>query len=126
MLLACCRGDGRNRPHLYRQEDHICTTILDRVRQDSSPPRFVVLDLSAAPYMDLQSSHALADLGDELRKRGIRVQVVEARAGVRDRLHGEGLDARLGDINRYMSVADALDKLQAKGTTERASDLPSS
>ena len=54
------------------------------------------------------------------------MQVVEARAGVRDRLHGEGLDARLGDINRYMSVADALDKLQAKGTTERASDLPSS
>ena len=29
----------------------------------------------------------------------------------RDRLHGEGLDARLGGINRFMSVADALDRL---------------
>lgn len=67
--------------------------------------------------MDLQSSHALADLGDELRKAGSRVQVVEARAGVRDRLHGEGLDVRLGGINRYMSVADALDKLQTNGRT---------
>ena len=102
---------------VYFNIDHVCTTILDRVRQESSPPRLVVLDLSAAPYMDLQSSHALADLGDELRKTGSRVQVVEARAGVRDRLHGEGLDARLGGINRYMSVADALDKLQAKGCT---------
>lgn len=112
---------------LYFNIDHVCTTILDRVRQESGPPRLVVLDLSAAPYVDLQSSHALADLGDELRKRGSRVQVVEARAGVRDRLHGEGLDARLGGINRYMSVADALDKLQAKGcTTGRTSGLPSS
>ena len=70
-----------------------------------------MLDLSAAPNVDLQTSHALADLGDELRKTGSRVQVVEARAGVRDRLHGEGLAIRLGGINRYTSVADALDKL---------------
>src|SRR5205085_12421072 len=100
---------------VYFNIDHVCTTILDRVRQESSPPRLVVLDLSAAPHVDLQSSHALADLGDELRKRGSGVQVVEARAGVGDRLHGEGLDARLGAINRFMSVADALDELQAKG-----------
>ena len=47
-------------------------------------------------------------------------QVVEARAGVRDRLHGEGLDARLGAISRYMSVADALDMLQAKAAQPNA------
>ena len=62
---------------VYFNIDHVCTTILERVRQESGPPRLVVLDLSAAPYVDLQSSHALADLGDELRKRG------ESRAGGR-------------------------------------------
>jgi len=93
---------------VYFNVDHVCAAILDRVRQESSPTRLVVLDLSAAPYVDLQSSHALADLGDELRKLGSRMQVVEARAGVRDRLHSEGLDARLGGINRHTSVADAL------------------
>ena len=36
---------------------------------------------------------------------GSSLQVVEARSGVRDRLHGEGLDARLGGINRFMTSA---------------------
>ena len=57
---------------LYFNMDHVCTTILDRVRQESGPPHLVVLDLSAAPYVDLQSSHALADLADELAKAGSR------------------------------------------------------
>jgi SulP family sulfate permease len=96
---------------VYFNIEHVCMTILDRVRQDPVPPRLVVLDLSAAPYVDLQSAHALAGLAKELGKAGSRLQVVEARSGVRDRLHGEGLDARLGGINRFMSVADALDRL---------------
>jgi MFS superfamily sulfate permease-like transporter len=86
-------------------------TILARVRQEQVPPRLVVLDLSAAAYVDLQSAHALAGLADELGQAGSSLQVVEARAGVRDRLHGEGLGARLGGINRFMSVSDALDRL---------------
>ena len=96
---------------VYFNIDHVCMTILDRVRQEQVPPRLVVLDLSAAPYVDLQSAHALAGLADELGKAGSSLQVVEARSGVRDRLHGEGLDARLGGINRFMTVADALDRL---------------
>jgi hypothetical protein len=48
---------------------------------------------------------------DEVGKAGSSLQVVEARSGVRDRLHGEGLDARLGGINRFMTVGDALDRL---------------
>ena len=96
---------------VYFNVDHVCMTILDRVRQEQVPPRLVVLDLSAAPYVDLQSAHALAGLADELGKAGSSLQVVEARSGVRDRLHGEGLDARLGGINRFTTVADALDRL---------------
>jgi SulP family sulfate permease len=94
---------------VYFNIDHVCMTILDRARQEPTPPNLVLLDLSAAPYVDLQSAHALADLADEIRKAGGRLQVVEARSGVRDRLHGEGLDVRLGGINRFTSVADALD-----------------
>jgi hypothetical protein len=37
--------------------------------------------------------------------------VVEARSGVRERLRGEGLDARLGGIDRRTSVADVVDGL---------------
>lgn len=58
-----------------------------------------------------QSAHALAALADELGKAGSTLQVVEARSGVRDRLQTEGLAPRLGGINRFTSVADALDRL---------------
>ncbi len=83
--------------------------ILDRTRAESPPPKLVVLDLSAAPQVDLQSAHTLAGLADELTAAGIRFQTVEARSSVRDRLRGEGVDAKLGAINRFTSVADAVE-----------------
>ena len=67
--------------------------------------------------MDLQSAHSLASLADELTASAIRVQVVEARSGVRERLGGEGLDARLGGIDRFTSVADAVDAFQKQPAT---------
>jgi len=79
------------------------------VHAETTPPRLVVLDLSAAPYVDLQSAHTLAGLADELRARGIRFQAVEARSGVRDRLRAEGVDEKLGGLNRFTTVADVVD-----------------
>jgi len=46
-----------------------------------------------------------------------RFQAVEARSSVRERLRGEGLDARLGGIDRFTSVADAVDAFQKQITT---------
>jgi len=37
----------------------------------------------------------------------MRFQAVEARSSVRDRLRDEGVDNKLGGINRFMTVADA-------------------
>jgi MFS superfamily sulfate permease-like transporter len=60
----------------------------------------------------LQSAHVLAGLADELTAAGIRVQVVEARSTVRELLRKEGLDGRLGGIDRFTSVADAVENAQ--------------
>lgn len=100
---------------IYFNVDHVRDTISDRVRSETPPPRLVILDLSAAPHVDLQSAHALGSLADELTAAGIRVQVVETRSAVRERLRGEGLDARLGGIDRFTSVADVVDNLQKAG-----------
>ena len=45
---------------------------------------------------------------------GIRVQAVEARSSVRERLRGEGVDDKLGVVNRFTSVADAVEAWGAK------------
>jgi high affinity sulfate transporter 1 len=97
---------------VYFNIDHVCRTILDRVNAEPIPPRLVVLDLSAAPRVDIQSAQALGDLSKELISKGLQFQTVEARSSVRDRLRNEGVDAKLGGINRFTSVADAVEDFQ--------------
>jgi len=94
---------------VYFNIDHVRDTIAERVQAESIPPKLVIIDLSAAPTVDLQSAHTLAGLADELTATGVRVQVVEARSMVRERLRTEGLEARLGGIDRFTSVADVVD-----------------
>jgi high affinity sulfate transporter 1 len=94
---------------VYFNVDHVCRTILNRVHAETPPPKLLVLDLSAAPRVDLQSAHALGDLADEIKAKGIHFQIVEVRSTVRDRLRNEGLDDKLGGISRLSSLADAIE-----------------
>jgi sulfate permease, SulP family len=98
---------------VYFNVDNVCEAILSRVRVEPTPPKLVVLDLSAAPRVDLQSAHALGSMADELTAKGIRFQAVEPRASVRDRLRDEGVDGKLGGVNRFTTVADAIDHFQS-------------
>lgn len=95
---------------LYFNMDHVRETILSRLSQQETMPRFVILDFSAVPHVDMHSAHMLAELKEELSQRGIRVKAVELRAAVRDRLRNEGVDEILGGVNRFDSVADAVDE----------------
>ena len=97
---------------VYFNVDHVCKTILDRLSAEPALPKLVLLDLSAAPRVDLQSAQALGELANDLTAKRIRFQAVEARSSVRDRLRNEGVDAKLGDINRFRSVADAVEDFQ--------------
>jgi high affinity sulfate transporter 1 len=94
---------------LYFNMDHVCDTIRDRTRAEATPPKLVVLDLSAAPYVDMHGAEALAGLADELKAAGIRFRTVEARSSVRDRLRNQGVDQKLGGVNRFTTVADAVE-----------------
>jgi len=96
---------------VYFNIDHVCETILNRVHAEATPPRLVIVDLSAAPRVDLQSAHTLAGMASEIVARGIQFQAVEARSSVRDRLRNEGVDDELGGINRFTMVADVVDSL---------------
>jgi hypothetical protein len=40
----------------------------------------------------------------------VRLQIVEARSSVRDRLHAEGVENKVGRIGRFKSLADAVDE----------------
>ena len=94
---------------MYFNMDHVRDLISERVRAEIPAPKLVVLDLSAAPRVDMHSAHMLGSLADELTAAGIRVQAVEARSSVRERLRIQGVDTKLGGINRFTTVADAVE-----------------
>ena len=83
---------------LYFNMDHVRDTVLDCVRVETTPPKLVILDLSAAPHVDMHSAEMLGGLADELTEAGIRVQAVEARSSVRERLRNDGVDEKLGRL----------------------------
>ena len=97
---------------VYFNVDNVSDAILSRVRAEPTPPKLVVLDLSAAPHVDMQSAHTLAAMAEELRGKGVRFQAVEPRSSVRDRFRKEGVDEKLGHVNRFTTVADVIDHFQ--------------
>jgi sulfate permease, SulP family len=48
----------------------------------------------------------------EITAKGIRFQAVEARVSVRDRLRSKGIEVKFGSVNRFTSVADAVEGFQ--------------
>jgi sulfate permease, SulP family len=101
---------------VYFNVDHVRDTILDRVHSEATPPRLVIIDFSAAPQVDLQSADTLAALADELTAAGIRVQAVETRSSVRDRLRAHGVDTKLGGIDRFSTLADVVENYSKTAT----------
>jgi high affinity sulfate transporter 1 len=94
---------------VYFNIDNVCDVILSRVHGEPTPPKLVVLDLSAAARVDMQSAHMLAGIADELTAEGIQFHAVEPRSSVRERLRHEHVDGKLGGINRFTTVADVID-----------------
>lgn len=97
---------------IYFNMDHVRDTIVNRVHAEATPLRMVVIDLSSAPFVDMHAVHMLVGLADELAASSIRLRLVEARSSVREKLRGAGDEAQLGPVDRFTSVADAIDELQ--------------
>ena len=97
---------------LYFNAENVLRTVLDRLHDEPTTVHRVVCDLSAAPYVDISGARMLAQLNDELSKQGVAFHLAETHATTRDLLRAEGLDAKIDGINRFTSVADAVEQRQ--------------
>jgi len=97
---------------LYFNAEHVRDRIAARLRAEAVPPKIVILDLSASPHVDIQACGVLINIADDIKAAGARLQVVEARSSVRDRLRAEGIEEHVSPINRFTSVADAVEDFQ--------------
>jgi MFS superfamily sulfate permease-like transporter len=97
---------------LYFNAEHVRDTVAARLRTESRPPKIVILDLSASPHMDIQACGVVMNMADDIKAAGARLQIVEARSSVRDRLRAEGIEEHVSQVNRFTSVADAIEDFQ--------------
>ena len=97
---------------LYFNAEHVRDRVVARLRAEATPPKIVVFDLSASPCMDIQACGVVMNMADDIKATGARLQIVEARSSVRDRLRAEGIEEHVSQVNRFTSVADAIEDFQ--------------
>ena len=96
---------------LYFNTEHVFDVVLERIEASSEPPKLVVCDLSTSPAVDLAGARMFISLQEELARRHIALRLVEARSSVRDMLRLEGVEDKVGRIDRTRSLADIVAEL---------------
>ena len=93
---------------IYVNADAVKQSVLKRLgTAGASDIRLMICDLSASPYLDLAGARMLHELHSELAARGIALRIVGARGRVRDLLRADGVDQKVGGLDRITTL-DAL------------------
>jgi MFS superfamily sulfate permease-like transporter len=94
---------------IYVNADSVMKSVLDRLDAASLPEiHLMICDLSAAPYLDLAGSRMLHELHDELVSRGIVLRIVGAHGSARDLLRADGIEEKIGGLDRTMTLDSLL------------------
>ncbi|PWU10921.1 MAG: DNA repair protein [Verrucomicrobia bacterium] len=107
---------------LYFNTEHIFDEVLGHVQAEQPPPKLVVCDLSTSAIVDLAGTRMFLTLHEELAKHGITLRLVEARSSVRDILRVEGVEEKVGRIDRFKSLADVVEDTRTQGRSVMATD----
>jgi sulfate permease, SulP family len=97
---------------VYFNAEHVRDIVLDHLRAQRPPPHTVVCDLSASPRLDMAAAEMLKSLDTEIRAMGATFRIVEALASARDKLRAHGAAGPRDPVDRFTSVADAVDAAQ--------------
>jgi len=97
---------------VYFNAEHVLDTVLARLDAAREPIRLVICDLSTSPNIDMAGARMFLTLHTELAKRGIALGLVEARSTVRDMLRVEGVEEKAGRIDRFKTLAEAIEDFQ--------------
>lgn len=96
---------------VYFNAEHIFDSVIARLDASPEPVRRVIWDLSTSPMIDMAGARLVANLHEELDRRGITLELAEPRSSVRDMLRSEGIEKKLGRrVDRFTSLADAIEE----------------
>jgi high affinity sulfate transporter 1 len=110
---------------IYVNADAVQETVLDRLREPASPAiRLAVCDLSAAPYLDLAGTLMLHQLHEELAARGVTFCIVGAHGSARDLLRADGLEEKVGKLDRAATLESVLAANAGEGSLVSSASGP--
>ena len=70
--------------------------------------RLVIIDMSSSNYLDVAGARFFLHMEDDLEKKGIGLQIVDALGQARDILRAEGMEKEIGHISRKVTINDVV------------------
>jgi len=102
---------------LYFNTEDIHQKILIAAEESYPHLKQVILDLSAAPYVDVAGSTMLCELARQLSEKNIDLKLAEARSEVRDILRKQHMEEIIGPIQREANLAESVNAFENKTRT---------
>jgi sulfate permease, SulP family len=102
---------------LYFNINNIHDKIHQLVIKYPGKLQLVIMDLSSANYLDVSGARFLLHLKDDLEKKNIGLQIVDALSQARDILRAEGMEREIGHISRKITIHDAVLAFQKSEVT---------
>ncbi len=93
---------------LYFNAENILEKINHRIHSAGTDVKFLILDLSASPYVDIAGSKMLLTLATAWNKEGKKIRIVQALSNVRDLLRKQGIEEITGHISRAATIGEAV------------------
>ena len=107
-------------PIVYFNAEHVFDVVVARLNATHEEVRLVIGDLSTSPHIDMAGARMFLNLHAEIARRGIAFRLVEARSKVRDILRTEGIEDKIGRIDRFTMLADAIDDFKSQGAAGKS------
>ncbi len=92
----------------YFNAQYVRDEILEKIRSAETKVKFLILDMSASPWVDVSGSKMLVELYKTLHKNKIVFKIVEPLATVRDILRKQGMEETIGRLSRKVILADVV------------------
>jgi high affinity sulfate transporter 1 len=93
---------------LYFNVNNIHDKIHQLVEEYPGKLKLVIMDLSSANYVDVAGARFFLYMEDDLEKKGIGLQIVDALGQARDILRAEGMEKEIGHISRKVTIHDVV------------------
>jgi sulfate permease, SulP family len=84
--------------------------LMNKVKEEGSQLKLVVLSLSASPYIDLGATKMLRDTYYDLKDMGIEFTITDLSGTNRDVVRKAGLEKEFGEITQFDTLNNVIDK----------------